>query len=431
MESAQDAHSSSGKEDETKYDDFVADSSIVDKYKTAAAITQDALKFIISKCVEGAHIATLCIEGDNHIEKLSETVYSGKKSKAIEKGIAFPTCISVNEICGHYSPLKEDSKILTKGNVVKIDLGCHIDGYVSQLSHTIVVGATKDIKVSGRQADVICCARKAFEAAVAMVKKGNTNKQVTDTIKKVCEEYKCNPLEGVLSHRVKRHMIDCNECIINKETFEQTVAEHKFEENEAYVIDILVSTGEGKPKESELRTTVYKRSLENTYILKTKTARQFFALVNKKYPTFPFSINSFEDLSAAKMGVIECINHDLLSPYSVLVEKEKEYVAQFKATLLINAAHTLVLNEVQFESELYDTKMVIADKALIDLLDTCRKEKEKSKPLTEEEKKKRKDKKKKRALKEKKVEIADKKDNKIKDEKKVDKIEETKEEKKK
>lgn len=28
----------------------------------------------------------------------------------MEKGIAFPTCISVNEICGHYSPLVSDSK---------------------------------------------------------------------------------------------------------------------------------------------------------------------------------------------------------------------------------------------------------------------------------------------------------------------------------
>jgi len=54
-------------------------------------------------------------------------------------------------------------------------------------------------------------------------------------------------------------------------------------------MDVIVSTGEGVPKKSELRTTVYKRSLENTYILKSKHARAFFKIVVNKYPSLPFS----------------------------------------------------------------------------------------------------------------------------------------------
>jgi len=38
-------------------------------------------------------------------------------------------------------------------------------------------------------------------------------------------------------------------------------------------LDIFVSSGEGKPRETELRTTVYKRAIEKTYNLKTKSAR--------------------------------------------------------------------------------------------------------------------------------------------------------------
>jgi len=134
--------------------------------------------------------------------------------------VAFPTCISPNEICGHYSPLKGDSKVLANGDVVKIDLGCHIDGYVAQIAHTIVVGATKEAKVTGKKAEIILAARRAFEAALSQVKKDKQNKDVTEIIKKVADTYKFNALEGVLSHRVKRHLIDCNECIINKETFD-------------------------------------------------------------------------------------------------------------------------------------------------------------------------------------------------------------------
>lgn len=63
----------------------------------------------------------------------------------MEKGIAFPTCVSVNNICAHYSPLVSDANeteketaTLKEGDVVKIDLGVHIDGYIALVGHTVV-----------------------------------------------------------------------------------------------------------------------------------------------------------------------------------------------------------------------------------------------------------------------------------------------------
>ena len=74
-----------------------------------------------------------------------------------------------------------------------------------------------------------------------------------------------------------------------------------------------------------------------------KNARAFFNEVNKKYPTLPFSISSFEDQIAAKVGVKECLNHDLLSPYPVIVEKLGEYIAHFKCTIAVQPNSTVVL----------------------------------------------------------------------------------------
>lgn len=176
-------------------------------------------------------------------------MYSSKKTKVSEKGIAFPTCISVNEVCGHFSPLKEESRKLADGDLVKIDLGCHIDGFVAQIAHTIVIGATAAKKVTGKKAEVIVAARKCFDAAIRLIKEGNVNTQVTKMIGQISAVYKVNPVEGVLSHRVKKHMIDGDDAIINKETTDQKVEEHKFEKHEVYVIDVILSTGEGKPKE--------------------------------------------------------------------------------------------------------------------------------------------------------------------------------------
>ena len=72
---------------------------------------------------------------------------------------------------------------------------------------------------------------------------------------------------------------------------------------------------------------MYKREMDVQYNLKSKSARNFFSIVNKKHPTLPFSIRGFEDLTGAKVGVKECLEHELLMPYQVLTEKTGEFVA--------------------------------------------------------------------------------------------------------
>jgi len=150
---------------------------------------------------------------------------------------------------------------------------------------------------------------------------------VTEVIAKICESYGVNPVEGVLSHKMKKHLIDGNDCIINKETADQKVEEYEFVAGDVLGLDVFVSSGEGKPRESEFRVTVYKREIDTQYNLKIKSARAFFTEVNKRFPTMPFSIRAFEDTTMAKVGVIECTKHDLLTPYPVLIEKPGEYVA--------------------------------------------------------------------------------------------------------
>lgn len=101
-----------------------------------------------------------------------------------------------------------------------------------------------------------------MRAAQRLIKEMGTNTKVTQAIAKVCSEFEVNPVEGVLSHKVKKHLIDGNDVIINKETPEQKVEEFEFAPGDVIGLDIYVSTGEGRPKEGDYRTTVYKRELD-------------------------------------------------------------------------------------------------------------------------------------------------------------------------
>merc|ERR1712107_221077 len=88
-------------------------------------------------------------------------------------------------------------------------------------------------------------------------------------------------------------------------------------------------------KEAELRNTVYKRAVENSYNLKTQKARQFISEVNKRFPALPFSLRAIEDEQVARVGVSEAKRHELLEEYPILQEKAGQFVAQFKFTLLL------------------------------------------------------------------------------------------------
>lgn len=186
---------------------------------------------------------------------------------------------------------------------------------------------------------------------------------------------------------MKKHLIDGNDVIINKETPEQKVEEFEFAPGDVIGLDIFVSTGEGKPKEGDFRTTVFKRELDTQYNLKIKSARAFFSEVNKKFPTLPFAIRAIEDSTSAKVGVKECVAHDLLTAYPVLVEKNGEFVAQFKATIAVLQKSTVILaGDIPLAIERYETEKRIQDPELVTLIESeLWKKEDKKKPVKKEE----------------------------------------------
>lgn len=165
----------------------IAEDLVVTKYKMAAEIVNKVLKEMISECKPGCSIRELCILGD---KKLTEE--TGKAYKKLAKGVAFPTCISVNNVICHYSPLlSEPDTSLADGDLIKIDLGAHIDGFIAVVAHTFVLGASAEAPVTGRKADVIMAAHLASEAALRLVKPGNENTEVTETVNKIGEAFEC------------------------------------------------------------------------------------------------------------------------------------------------------------------------------------------------------------------------------------------------
>jgi len=346
----------------------IADDVVVTKYKMAGDMANAILKKLILEVKAGASARSVCEFGDKQIIDETGKVY--KKEKELKKGIGFPTCISVNNIICHFSPLiSEADMVINDGDVVKIDFGVHIDGFIACVGHTVVVGASKENKITGRKADVLMATYYAAEIAQRLVKAGCSNNEVTEIVQKVAKEFNCCPVEGMLSHQLQENVIDGEKTIIQNPTEAQR-KDHKkcaFEQHEVYAVDILISTGEGKAKEHETRTTVYKRT-DMTYALKMKASRAFYSEVCNKFTMMPFTLRAFEDEKKARLGVGECTNHELLTPYPVLYEKDGEYVAQFKFTVLLMPNGPLRITHGAWDPEFIQSEYSIKDEKLKEIL---------------------------------------------------------------
>jgi methionine aminopeptidase len=71
----------------------------------------------VKECVADKKVVDLCTLGDKLINDLVSGVY---KTGKLEKGVAFPTCISIDNCAGHFSPLANDTTLLKDGDLVKM-----------------------------------------------------------------------------------------------------------------------------------------------------------------------------------------------------------------------------------------------------------------------------------------------------------------------
>ncbi|KAJ3331286.1 Proliferation-associated protein 2G4 [Blyttiomyces sp. JEL0837] len=348
-------------------------SDTVTKYQTAAEIANRALTTVIAAAADGVKVIDLCKLGDATILEGVKGVYA--KKKGLAKGIAFPTSVSPSSAICHLSPIDQDAEAiapLKAGELVRIELGVHIDGYIAMGAQTIVVGSgTKEAPITGRPADVMSAAYYASEAALRLMKPGKTNYEVTEAIEKIAADFGCKPVQGMMSHQLQRNVLDGKKRIILNPTEQQKKDTESitFEEGDVFSLDILISTGDGIPKPLEThRTTIFKKVPDASYALKTATARGVYTQVKKDFGEMAFSIRQFEEQTKARLGLVECSKHGLVMPYQVYYEKEAVDVAHLMMTVLLMPTGPLKITGLAWDAETVKSDKEIQDEGIKELL---------------------------------------------------------------
>ncbi|KAF7726619.1 hypothetical protein EC973_008583 [Apophysomyces ossiformis] len=318
-------------------DNDLSNESVIQKYKLAADVVNTVLEQILTKVAPGISVNDLCQYGDDLI-----TAYTKDQYKSSERGVALPTCVTVNNLIQYHSPLADADYNLRPGDIVKIELGAHVDGYIATSAHTTVINVNPSQPITGPAADVVCATYFAMEAAARMLKPGVKTSEITRVISEIAAYYRCKPVQGTFSSPMKRFVLRAGKDIENgfpEDLLMKDLEKSDFEieANQVYQLNVVLTTGDGKVKSSDKKTNVYQRDVRNSYQLKMKSARLAYSQINEKYTVFPFSARALSG-SQARLGLSSLLTHNLITPYPVMRSStNSDMVAQFKATVLVTA----------------------------------------------------------------------------------------------
>ena len=127
-----------------------------------------------------------------------------------EKGakLAFPTNISINDIAAHFSPNLHDDIRFSNGDVVKVDVGAHVDGYIGDTAATVEVG-TKN------WTDLIGASSRALTFAIEMINDGTPVNAIGGAVERSIKESGFRPIVNLNGHEVKQYNLHAGLSIPN------------------------------------------------------------------------------------------------------------------------------------------------------------------------------------------------------------------------
>ena len=321
-----------------------ADPKCLNKYQAAAEAANQALKYSLSLCTEGASIGSICEQTDAHIEQLLQGIY-----KNDAKGVAFPTSVSPNGIVCHYSPRRENGeetdeepRTLKHGDLVKIELGVHVDNYPALVGTTVCIGG----KPTEEQARLLAAAYNGAELFLRRLRSGLDNDVLSVPMQQLCEDYGVSFIEGLMSHQVCQSALAAGTIIVPNPSSEQRklIQKATFGPHQVFVLDVAVSSRSGLVKVSaKHRAAIYRRTTPTAAsTVRTKAARSLASQVGD----MAFHVARFDK---GRSSAIDGVAHKVMEQYDVMVEKEDDaQIARFMFTCILMPSGPLKITECSF-----------------------------------------------------------------------------------
>jgi methionyl aminopeptidase len=147
-------------------------------------------------------------------------------------GLAFPLNLSMNEAAAHDTASEGDDRIFSAGDVVKMDLGVHLDGYIADTAGTVDLGGN---------ATLVRAPQDALEKAITVVKPGVSTGDLGAAIQGEIEGLGFRPVANLTGHGLGRYEIHTPPTVPNVRINGGAI----LREGMVFAIEPFASTGTG------------------------------------------------------------------------------------------------------------------------------------------------------------------------------------------
>lgn len=253
--------------------------------------------------------------GTTHLEVAS---FAEEKIEELGGEPAFPVNISVNEEASHASPGADDDTEFGE-DVVCLDIGVHVDGYIADAARTV--------DLTGEQAELVEAAEEALEAGLDVVEAGAHTGEIGAEVEDVIRAYGYNPIINLTGHGLAHWDAHTGPNVPNRGTEEGTT----LEAGDVLAIEPFATTGSGRVTEGS-KTEIY--SLTSTRGVRNRQARQILDTVEEEYQDLPFAAR-WLDGGRTEMALRRLVMNDNLRSYPVLKEDDGELVSQAEHTIIV------------------------------------------------------------------------------------------------
>jgi methionyl aminopeptidase len=279
---------------------------IFEKYRQAGAIASRILR-------EGARGIRV---GESYLD-LVESIESRVREEGVS--LAFPLNLSLNEDAAHDTASPGDNRVFEKGDVAKLDLGVHIDGYIADTATTVDLGNNSLLLAASEQ---------ALDAAIRKVQPGATAGELGAVIQQEIESRGYSPIANLTGHGLDQYVLHRAPTIPNVGINGGII----LEDGMVFAIEPFATTGSGHVGEKS-RMEIYSQISHKP--VRIPAARAILEMV-KDRNGLPFSRRWLKE---RKQDIVlpALVRSHTLHVYPVLSDIPGSLVSQHEHTIIVTS----------------------------------------------------------------------------------------------
>jgi len=278
------------------------------KYLQAGRIAAKARDAVLPKIKPGALLLDIAEEIERRI------VEAGAKP-------AFPVNIGINEIAAHFTPQAGDKRVIAPGDVVKIDVGAQVDGYIADMAFTCC----------SEKSPLVAAAEKALKAGISMMRPGVSISEVSGAIYDAISGAGFGPIVNLTGHSIGRFDFHGQIPIPNI----RQPWEYELKAGEVFALEPFVCESAGRVEDSE-PVEIYQFVRRRP--VRSPESRRILDLAEKDFTGFPFAKRWLAgNMTPLRLGaaLLELERVGAIRSYPVLKDMHGRKIAQAEHTVIV------------------------------------------------------------------------------------------------